>query len=267
MDKLIKELDKMIDESGENVSVLVKEIGKKEDIYNYNSNVEMVSASIIKVPIMLAILENVRMEKIKLNDEILVKQEDILYDTEIFENGEGYYSIYELINWMIIKSDNTATNVLIKEFGMESINNYIINVLKLKSTRLERYMLDKTAIKNGFNNYINHEDMLNIFTKLFNKEILNKKLCNIAIEILYNQRCQNQIMRHIYQPVKFAHKTGTLDYLSHDVGVMNINNRLFYIGVSVFNSKFKDGNKKLIGNIGKIIYDALVSIQIDTTIA
>ena len=83
---------------------------------------------------------------------------------------------------------------------------------------------------------------------------------NIAIEILYNQRFQNQIMRHIYQPVKFAHKTGTLDYLSHDVGVMNINGRLFYIGISVFNSKFKDGNKKLIGNIGKIIYDALVSI-------
>ena len=259
MKKLVEELDKTINESGENVSVLIKEIGKAGNIYSYNPNVEMISASVIKVPIMLAILEKVRIKKVSLNDEILVKYEDILYDTEIFENGEGYYSICELINWMIIESDNTATNVLIKKFGMESINNYIIDVLKLKSTRLERYMLDESAIKDGFNNYTNQEDMLNIFTKLFNKEILNKKLCNIAIKILYNQRCQDQIMRYIYNPVKYAHKTGYLDYLSHDVGVMNINNRLFYVGVSIFNSKFKDGNKKLIGNIGKIIYNGLIS--------
>lgn len=259
MEEIVEKLDKIINESGESVSVLVKEIGKAENIYSYNQNVKMVSASIIKVPIMLVILENVRIKKIGLNDEILVKCEDILEDTEVFENGEGYYSICELISWMIIESDNTATNVLIKKFGMECINDYILNVLKLKSTRLERYMLDKSAIKSGFNNYTNQEDMLNIFTKLFNKEILNKKLCNIAIKILYNQRCQDQIMRYIYKPVKYAHKTGSLDYLSHDVGVMNINNRLYYVGVSIFNSKFKDGNKKLIGNIGKIVYDSLIS--------
>lgn len=259
MNKMIAKIDEIINKSEENVSIIVKEIGKVENIYSYNPNVKMVSASVIKIPIMLAILEKVRIKNISLNDEILVKHEDILNDTEIFENGENYYSIYELINWMIIESDNTATNVLIKKIGMGFINNYIIDVLKLKSTHLERYMLDKKAIKSGFNNYTSQEDMLNIFTKLFNNEILNKKLCDLAIKILYNQRCQNQIMRYIYKPVKYAHKTGSLDFLSHDVGVMNINNRLFYVGVSIFNSKSKDGNKRLIGNIGKIIYNGLIS--------
>ena len=61
-------------------------------------------------------------------------------------------------------------------------------------------------------------------------------------------------MRYIFEPVKYAHKTGSLDYLSHDVGVMNIKDKLFYIGISVWNSTDKDGDKKLIGNIGKIIY-------------
>lgn len=88
---------------------------------------------------------------------------------------------------------------------------------------------------------------------------MNGELCNLAIKILYNQRCQDQIMRYIYQPVKYAHKTGSLDYLSYDVGVMNINNKLFYVGVSIFNSKFKDGNKKLIANIGKTIYNELIA--------
>lgn len=83
--------------------------------YNEKYSTEkLVSASTIKLPIMLAIFEEVKNKNINLNDTILVTKNDILDDTEIFENGEKYYSINELINWMIIESDNTATNVLLK---------------------------------------------------------------------------------------------------------------------------------------------------------
>lgn len=257
MKKLVREIETLIKDSKENVSILIKELNSKEEIYNFNSNKKIVSASTIKVPIMLAILDDVKNKNINLNDMILVTEDDILNDTEIFENGEKYYSINELINWMIIESDNTATNVLLKHFGIENINNYIVNVLKVKSTYLQRFMLDINAIENGLNNYMSQKDMLDIFTLLFNKEILNDELCDIAINILYNQRCQDQIMRYIFEPIKFAHKTGSLDYLNHDVGVMNINNKMVYIGISIYNSYNKKGNKKLIGNIGKKIYNYL----------
>ena len=259
MKNLSKEIEKLVECSNENTSILIKELNSDCDIYNFNSTEKLVSASIIKVPIMLAIFNEVKNGKANLNDMIFVTQNDILYDTEIFENGEKKYSINELINWMIIESDNTATNVLLKHFGMENVNNYIANVLKVKSTYLQRYMLDKKAIESGLNNYTSQKDMLDIFTLLFNKEILNEELCDIAINILYNQRCQDQIMRYIFEPIKFAHKTGALDYLNHDVGVMNINNKMFYIGVSVYNSNNKKGNRKLIGNIGKKIYDYLIN--------
>lgn len=147
MDNLIYNINQMIKDSDENVSILVKELNKTDYIYNYNSDIQITSASTIKVPIMLAVLEEVRQGNINLDDKILVKCEDILFDTEIFENGEKYYSLYELINWMIIKSDNTATNIIIKLLGMEKINNYILNVLNINSTSLQRYMLDKDAIK------------------------------------------------------------------------------------------------------------------------
>lgn len=244
MENLINNLDNMINVSKENVSILITELNNPKYIYSYNNKIRMISASTIKVPIMLAVLEEAKNGNINLDDKILVHNNKILSDTEVFENGENYYSLYELINWMIIESDNTATNVIIKKLGMNKINNYISKVLNLKSTVLERYMLDKEAIEKGLNNYTSQEDMLKIFTKLFNKDILNNNLCDKAIEILYNQRCQDQVMRYIYQPVKYAHKTGSLDYLNHDVGVMNINNKYFYIGISVYNSKNKNGNKK-----------------------
>ena len=125
MNDLVNEIEKLIWDLNENISILIKDLSSENEIYNLNSTEKLVSASTIKVPIMLAIFEEVKSGKVNLNDTILVTQNDILDDTEIFENGENYYSINELINWMIIESDNTASNVLLKYFGIENINNYI----------------------------------------------------------------------------------------------------------------------------------------------
>lgn len=121
MNDLVNEIEKLIWDSNENISILIKDLSSENEIYNLNSTEKLVSASTIKVPIMLAIFEEVKSGKVNLNDTILVTKNDILDDKEVFENGENYYSINELINWMIIESDNTATNVLLKYFGMEKI--------------------------------------------------------------------------------------------------------------------------------------------------
>lgn len=121
MNDLVNEIEKLIWDSNENISILIKDLSLENEIYNLNSTEKLVSASTIKVPIMLAIFEEVKSGKVNLNDTILVTKNDILDDKEVFENGENYYSINELINWMIIESDNTATNVLLKYFGMEKI--------------------------------------------------------------------------------------------------------------------------------------------------
>ena len=163
MNDLVNEIEKLIWNLNENISILIKDLSSENEIYNLNSTEKLVSASTIKVPIMLAIFEEVKSGKVNLNDTILVTKNDILDDTEIFENGENYYSINELINWMIIESDNTATNVLLKYFGMENINNYIINVLNIKNTYVQRYMLDEKAIKNGLNNYMSQKRYVRYF--------------------------------------------------------------------------------------------------------
>lgn len=258
MNQGIDYIDNVIRKSRDDISILVKELNHSTDIYKYHSNKKIVAASLIKVPIMLGVLEKVHKKEVSLQQKILVGKCDILYDTEVFENDGKEYSIYELLSWMIITSDNTATNILLKTFGIEYFNHYIKDILNIRSTYLERYMLDKKAKK--LNNYTSQEDMFYIFKLLFNKEILTSELCDIAIEILYNQRCQDQVMRYIYEPVRYAHKTGSLDYLNHDAGVMYISGRLFYIGVSIYNCKNKSGNKKLIGKLGKEIYQMIKGI-------
>lgn len=259
MKNLNVEINTLLSNIENNVSILIKDIKNNKIIYSINENERIIAASTIKVQIMLAILEQVRQNKIKLNDKLLVKNTDILEDTEVFEQGEGYYTIEELLNWMIIKSDNTSTNVLINKFNFKYINDYIKQELKLERTEVNRLMLDITARKNGKENYMSQNDMLKTFEALWNKEILNENLCGFAITILKKQRSQNQIMRYIYDNVDFAHKTGVLDFLNHDVGVMNINNQIIYIGVSVYNCNKKEGNKQIVGEIGKLVYNTILN--------
>lgn len=251
------QINRIISNSNCDLSIIVKEINEDDRIYEYNSSKKLVSASLIKIPILLAILEKVKQGDISLNDTVLIREEEILEDTRVFEFGTRNYTLLELLNWMIITSDNTATNILIKKFGIKYINNYMEKELQLKETTMQRKMLDFNAIEKGCQNYTNQEDMLTIFTKLFHKEILTNDLCDISIKILSKQRCQDQVMRYIYEDVFYAHKTGSLDYLNHDVGVMKINNNLFYLGISIFNCKEKEGNKELVGKIGKLIFDDL----------
>ena len=112
MNDLVSEIEKLIWNLNENISILIKDLSLENEIYNLNSTEKLVSASTIKVPIMLAIFEEVKSGKVNLNDTILVTKNDILDDTEIFENGENYYSINELIKTPTNKSSLIFINYL-----------------------------------------------------------------------------------------------------------------------------------------------------------
>ena len=170
-----------------------------------------------------------------------------MFKKEIYQ-----YSIEELITWMITVSDNSSTNVLIKYLGFEKINNYFKEI-GLKDTKLERYMLDEEAINKGKNNYTSLNDMYKCFKYIINKEILTNEFCDLALSILYKQKVNNQINKYI-KNIKFAHKTGSLEYLNSDVGIFELNKQIYFIGISVYDTPEKNGDRENVGRLSEIIY-------------
>ncbi len=256
MPELSHTLDGIIGTFEKNVSVLIKPLGG-DILYSKNESLVLRSASLIKLPILLAVLDEVCCGRLRLNDKILVKNDRILPDSTYFECGECCRTLYDLISFMIIVSDNTCANVLIELIGKDTVNEYIRNKLGLHSTLLNRKMLDFEAVKHGQDNYTSQSDMLIAFEKLFRGELLNAELCTAAKEILFNQRCQNHVMRYISCPVKYAHKTGDLDRINHDAGVMFIGNIPYYVGVSVFGVENEHCGAILSGKLGQSIYTHL----------
>lgn len=260
MDTLSIKLNEIIKNANESISILVKKIDDNHSLYAHQSDEQRISASTIKVPIMLAMLEEVRLGHIQLSDTLCVSNDKILEDSDIFKDREGYYTVEELITWMIILSENSATNILINYLGIDKINTYIQDILQVHHTKVERVMLDFEAVKKGLNNYISQNDMYEILRKLYRHEILDDTLCQCAIDIMKNQRWKNQIMRFICEPIPYAHKTGDLDYLHHDMGVMTIHDQDYYVGVSILSKDNIKGNYPLIGTIGKIIVEYLKTL-------
>lgn len=153
-----KILEIIQEKPSENINILVKNITKNLEIINYNKNDVFISASLIKIPIALCILNEINDKKIALDSIINIEEKDVLEDNKRFKTNVFKYRIEELLTWMIIESDNSSTNVLIKYLGFNKLNEYFKDI-GLKDTKLERYMLDDEAIRNKKNNYTSLEDM------------------------------------------------------------------------------------------------------------
>ncbi len=236
------------------VSFLVENLKTGEVLIAHKEDIPVVSASIIKVPVLITALEQIQKGKLKKTSLIQVCESAILEDTEVFEYKEGQYTLDELLVWMIINSDNTAANCLIDLLTKERINQTCRN-LSLKNTRLERKMLNFEAVKWGYNNYTSAQDMGLVYRALYNKSILTPDLCDYAISILLRQRHKQNSMRYICDEVKIAHKTGELDFLNHDAGIFYLKEADYYFGAFVWDAPDHVYGMRWIGRVSKLVYE------------
>ena len=239
------------------VSLLVYDFTNNDTILSFGAERRVISASIIKTLIMLTALDLVQKGKLSLDRRIPVPCQEMLEDTEVFHCGQKDCPLEELITWMIINSDNTATNVLIELLGMDTVNEYCKSI-GLNSTVLERKMLDWDAVKAGRNNYTSAADQLIVFSKIYHKTILTPELCDLALSILMRQRDYSSALRYLCSAdITFAHKTGGLDYLNQDAGIFYMPGHEYYFGCFVTDAMSDTEEnpvaKRLIGRLSKSV--------------
>lgn len=217
------------------------------------------AASTIKTSILLAALEQVRQGLLTLDDVLTVDPSVILEDTEVFDRGETRYTLWELLYWMIVRSDNTATNVILDYIGFDTVNEYCTQILGLKHTVCQRKMLDLKAARAGLDNFTSAADQRQMYCMLQNGQLLNPSLRSTALSILTRQRDYGGILRYIPDDVTVAHKSGGLDGVAHDSGILLLPNTPLYLGLFTWEGPSPDGDptqRKYIGRMAKAIFDA-----------
>ena len=177
-----------------------------EVMASLRAETRVVSASTIKVALLFCALEDVIAGKLALDAHIPIAPEDFREDTRVFEPEyrQDGCSLWEMLYWMIVLSDNTATNAVISTLGYARVNAYCAR-LGLENTACQRKMLDWTAVKEGRNNYTSPLDQFRLYEMLYRGEILNAQLRAVVFngdhgDWLLSSRVEKARLRRSFPP-------------------------------------------------------------------
>lgn len=236
-----------------NYSLAFKDLSQKSTL-SINSE-KTISASTIKIYIMIETFNQIKSGNINLNDTVILEENMKTAGSGILsskETGEKF-TINELITLMMIKSDNTAANILIDKIGMENINNCIKN-LGCKNTELNRKMMDTTAIEKGIENYTSVDDLSLTLEKLYNKQCVNEYYDNLMLDIMQKNENHTKIPKLLPDTISIANKSGEYTGVENDAAIITTDKGAYILCITT--SKGGSGSQiKAINNISKDIYN------------
>lgn len=234
------------------VSLLMTDLHSRKDLLSHQSDVPVSAASVIKVPILLTAVDLAARGELSLEQSVPVGE--ILPDTRVFEeeNLRPSYPLAELLEWMIVLSDNTAANAVIDLLGMDAVNGFCRRV-GARNTVLRRRMRDLESLAAGRDNLTSARDQLQFFS-LLSWCADRSEVWRAALEMLKRQRRKDCLLRYICGPTAVAHKTGSLDHISHDCGLFLDQSDPYYLGIFTWDGG--DRQKQFIGKLSKAIYQS-----------
>jgi beta-lactamase class A len=194
------------------------------------------TASTIKLPVMTAVFQAVADGKAKFSDELILYEADKVSGSGVlFEfSDESKLPIRDVMRLMIVLSDNTATNLLIDRFTADRVNAQM-DKYGLKNTRsLRKVRGDGNQLKppSGwsaagkmpeFQKYglgvSTPREMVALLEKIERGEVVSPEASKEMISVLKRNQ-DNDCIRRGFQDVPVANKTGALDALRSDVGIV-----------------------------------------------
>ena len=208
------------------------------------------TASTIKLAIMVECFSEAAEGKLKWTEPIKVTEDEKVSGTGVVQelSDEEELPIRDLMHLMIVVSDNTATNFILNRIGGNAVNARMAQ-LGFQQTRVMRKILgDGTNLKPhpsgvteegaksenkswGIGRSSPHE-MVTILEKLYRGELVSKPASDEMIEVLKRQQYHEGIGRDM-KDVTIASKSGALDHLRSDVGIVYSKNGPIAMAITV----------------------------------
>lgn len=163
------------------------------------------------------------------------------------------------IYYMLQRSDNNATNRLIKKLGFNNINNTIKSICGENKTKLNRYMLS-----NGRENMARSKDLNKALIAISKGHYISKKNANKIIKAMddNNSTSKTKLLAKLESYAKGVNKSGELPNkgVQNDIAIINVGKSKFALSVLSYEKKPNYSTSspqfKMIQNLGKEISKA-----------
>lgn len=202
-------------------------------IYAISPDEPVRTASTIKLAVMVECFFEASEGKLQWTEPLKLTTDEKVSGTGILQDlSDGdQLPLRDMVDLMIVLSDNTATNLILNRIGGNAVNARM-QMLGLSQTRLMRKILGSGSQASGVTNEgekpenkrwgtgrSSPREMVTILEKLYRGELVNKEACDEMIAILKRQRDHDGIGRDMTE-VTIASKSGALDHLRSDVGIV-----------------------------------------------
>ena len=240
--------------------------------YGIRENERVRTASTIKLAIMATVFDAVAKGQAKWSDEIQLHDSDKVEGTGVLhEFSDGVrLPIRDLVHLMIVVSDNTATNLLLDRFTADAVNQEM-DQLGFHQTRSLRKVLNgqnasgwskagRLTENQRFGlGVTTPSEIASLIEKMERGGVVSTAASQEMIAILKRQQDKSGIARRTGDLV-VANKTGALDHLRSDVGIVYSRGGRIAIAITVDDMPKVDYTPD---NVGCLLISELTGMLLD----
>jgi beta-lactamase class A len=221
------------------------------DYVDFNSDKVYPTASVIKLPILIAFLQDVDAGKINLNEIWTMTNDVIVGGSGEFQDlpVNTKFTAQNVIDKMITISDNTATNMVIKRMGGINYVNQRFAQLGLPNTRLREWLPDL-----GGTNTTTLKELAQILAMLDRQSVLSRNSQANALDILRRVKNRKLLAAGLGAGATIAHKTGYIGTMLGDAGIIEMPNGKRYIGAVIVESDREDSAWDFVPEVSQTVY-------------
>jgi beta-lactamase class A len=197
------------------------------DYVDINGSTPLSAASTIKVPILVAFLQDVDAGRVQLNDTLILQATDVADGSGEFQYLEPGtpFSTLETATKMITISDNTATNMILRQIGGAEPFNQRVQTWGMGQTVLRNPLADLEGT-----NTTSAQDLSLLLMGITQGELLSLRSRDRLLEIMQGTVTNSMLPAGVASAdAVIAHKTGTIDMMVGDTGIVDLPNGKRYV--------------------------------------
>jgi beta-lactamase class A len=222
-----------------------------------NSRKPIATASIIKIPLLVAFLQDIDEGKARFDEQLEISKDVIVGEAGSLQyQPEGTkISALETLSEMIIHSDNTATNMIMRKIGGQEAANRRFKSWGLTATVIRSPLPDLEGT-----NTTSPYDLVNLLAMVDRGQLISPRSRDRLMDIMRRPVTDTLLPRGIGAGARIVHKTGDIRSVVGDAGIIDMPSGKRYIMAAIVKRPDNDQRaNELIRQVSRTTYDFLSS--------
>ena len=254
--------------AGSTVGVAFRDLSRGDTLY-IDADKRFHAASTMKVPVMIELFRQVDKHQLSLDRQIELKNQfnSIVdgspyalnaaddSDSLVYTWVGSKVSVHDLLEHMITRSSNLATNTLIGLVGAQAANA-TAHSLGAHDIQVLRGVEDGKAYEAGMNNMTTARDLSTLMGAIETGIAASRASTDSMLAVLLRQQFNDEIPAGLPAGTRVAHKTGQITGHLHDAAIVYPRRRGPYVLV-VLTRGIEDEKvaRSLIADISRMVYE------------